>query len=206
MKLKSTFVAFFGAMTFAANAAIIFDTTPRNDQANFVSNGTVAGGAGQTFNADLSTVGAEVFLSSIRVDNRSSGAFGTDLYLAVYENDATDGTTWTPGALVGVSTNTQNTNTNGGIALWNFSLEELTDGQNYLFTFTDDAAGTSTVDVGVGVLLSAGNSDQSAFSGGAIAFGGAHSIAAQITTSVPEPSSTALIGLAGLGLVLRRRV
>lgn len=192
------------ATTMLGNGAVIFDTLSGTDQANFGAGGTVATGAGETF--ITGTLGAENLLSTIEVGNRNATAIGTDLYLAVYENDAADGTTWTPGTLIGVSTNQQDMDTAGGTATWNFSGAALVDNQRYLFTFTSDPAGTTTVAVGTRVNLNSGTTEQSAFGTGTVAFGGAHTMAAQITTAaIPEPSATALLGLGGLALILRRR-
>lgn len=202
MKLRYT-IAALAATTMLGNAAVIFDTLAGTDQANFTAGGTVATGAGQTFIAN--GLGADVYLSTIEVGNRNAGAAGTGLYLAVYE-DSGNGADWNPGALVGVSTNTQDMTVNGGTATWTFSNETLTEGSRYLFTFTSDAAGTTTVAASTRVDLGSGNSDQSAFASGGAAFGGAHTMAAQIVTSnVPEPSSAALLGLGGLALIMRRR-
>ena len=137
--------------------------------------------------------------------NRIAGAAGTNLFLAVYENDAADGQTWTPGTLVGVSTNQQNMNVNGSSATWTFNNLLLSDNSRYMFTFTSDAAGTTTVVANTRVTLNAGNTEQSAFNSGNASFSGSHAMSAEIITTVPEPSSTALLGLGGLALILRRR-
>ncbi|NWK56801.1 PEP-CTERM sorting domain-containing protein [Verrucomicrobiaceae bacterium N1E253] len=193
MKLALTALA---ASAITTQAAVIFDTTPRDDQAGFAAN------SGQTWMT--ATLGSDNLLSTIRVDNRPSSATGTGIYLAVYENNAANGQTWTPGTLVGISTNAQDMDVNGGFALWTFSNETLKDNQRYLFTFTSDSAGAVPVAVETGVRLNTGNSEQSAFNGGSLAFSGSHTMASQITT-VPEPSSAVLLGLGGLALILRRR-
>lgn len=200
MKVTLTLAA-LAATTLLSNAAVVFDTLAGTDQANFTAGGTVATGNGETF--ITGSLGTEVALATIEIGNRNTAATGTGLYLAVYENDAADGTGWTPGILVGVSTNQQDMNVNGGTATWTFSGATLSDNTRYLFTFTSDAAGTTTVAAGTRVSLNTGGPEQSAFTSGGIAFGGAHTMAARITT-VPEPSA-ALLGLGMLTLGLRRR-
>ena len=174
-------VAFGGAHTIASRITAlpvaenaIFNTLPGNDNANFAAD------CGQTWMTG--NLGSVNRLKSIEVATRASGAAGGDVYLAVYQNSATNGTaaSWIPGDLVAVSQNSQNMSTNGVVNTFNFNGVTLSDNSRYLYMFVDDAI--NGVSVGTGVRLNSGTSEQGAYATGGLVFAGAHTMASRITT------------------------
>ena len=174
-------VAFSGSHTIASRVTAlpiaentIMNTLPRSDDANFFAQ------CGQTWMTE--NLGSVNRLKSIEVATRASGATGGDVYLAVYENSATNGTaaSWIPGDLVGVSENSQNMSTNGVVNTFDFRPVKLSDNSRYLYMFVDNSV--SSVDVSAGVRLNSGSSEQSAYSAGDVAFSGAHTMASRIVT------------------------
>ena len=166
-------VAMFAALI--VNAGVIFNTLPRDDAA------TINADCGQTWMTG--TLGAENKLDTIEVATRPSSASGGSVYLAVYANNAASGnaSSWSKGALVAVSSNTQDMGVNGVVNTFTFNYEALSDNTRYLYTFVN--AATNGVNVGVGVRLNAGTAEARTYSTGVLAFnGGNHVIASQITT------------------------
>ena len=163
----------------AANAGTIFDTLPRNDHAGLGAD------CGQTWMTGI--LGVTNKLKCIEVANRSSGAGGGKVYLAVYKNGAASGSaaSWSKGDLVAVSSNTQDMSVNGAVNTFNFGYETLSDNTRYLYTFVD--ASTNGVNVGIGVTLNTGDAEQGAYTSGGIAFSGSHTIASRITTDLSAP-------------------
>ena len=166
--------ALWGAIP--ADTDVIFDTLPRNDQANLSAD------AGQTWMTHA--LGGARQLDTIEVATRAAGAHGGSVYLAVYGNDASggDAANWILGNLVALSVNTQDMSRNGVVNTFRFSLEPLLDNTRYLYAFVD--AFTNGVATGVGVRLNTGTSEARAYDAGGLAFaGGNHTIASRIVTT-----------------------
>ena len=196
MKLKYTLAA-LAATALAANAATSFHNLAgsANNQASF---GDVAG---ITFTVGI--LGADTNLGSIDLDGRSSGALTDLVSFTVYVDADNDASTWGLGAVLGSSAESQAlaTGTNSFI----FSGITLAANTVYTVVVVNDTVATN--DVGFGLVN--GNSDAGTRifqNDGADAFSGSHEAAITVNmNAVPEPSSTALLGLGGLALILRRR-
>lgn len=216
--MKYTLAA-LAATTLAANAATITTAFgPANNQAGPMF------GQGITVNVGADTadgsIPSTVYLNelSFRQTNSTTGINTTDTaYIHVYDAFAVDGDA-TPsiiGSLVAVSSTTVDFSTTGaGVLLtWSFDgTDAITKGTGYHYVL---ATNTSAATVGdssnlttQGFRLTTGDP-----------YAGGQAFRANGTTSdwdneftlktsteaVPEPSSTALLGLGGLVLIFRRR-
>lgn len=119
----------------------------------------------------------------------------------------TDGdfATWDPGDLVARSTNSLSFDSSG-VYTFNFDNEVLKDNEVYVLSFHDGTKSHAGSASSLVCCSSTAGSlpDGSWFSGGAKPCCGTLDLPMRVTT-VPEPSSAALLGLGGLALVLRRR-
>ena len=199
MKLKYKLATLAAASVLNANATtVIVDTTPANNQANLTK------AAGQTFTT--ATLGTDNLLSSVDVMGPQGGATAT-VYTAEIWTD-TDGNfaTWDPGVLVAASTNSIAIDTDNTLHTFDFSNPSLSDSTVYVVSFND--GGTNHAGFRSGLTNEAADTiaDGALFSAGIQPFGGAFDMSMQITTTgIPEPSSITLLGLAGLGILRRRR-
>ena len=201
MKLKYTLAA-FAALTVGANAAISFH--------NLAVSGGVGNQSGNTGEVNITfttgTLGLDTDLTSVDLSGPNTGAQAGLFYLELSldaDNDAT-----TQGVTGGVIAQS------GGSAMvvnvinnFSFAGATLADNTVYNLRFVDVGGAAIT---GVRLGLSTGDNDQGTemFENGNVArYDGAFDapITVNFTAPVPEPSSTALLGLGGLALILRRR-
>lgn len=201
--MKFTLVALV-ALSVGVNAATIISLDgSANDRT------TTSGLSGQTFLFS----GTDVVLDSISIQGPSDSASSNSFSLEIWTNSGgTNG--FTLGSYVGTSTNANALSVNGASQMWNFTGVTLIDTQSYAFLYTD-GTGNGADGIGANVQTRVGfnriNSTTSSYTEGEAIhngglFGGNWDVAATVNTSaVPEPSSTALLGLGGLALILRRR-
>jgi MYXO-CTERM domain-containing protein len=197
-------IAILAASSFAANAATVVVSTTRGgsgDQANMSSQ------AGQTFTT--STLGSDTQLSSIDLVGPNTGVGADPLgpfTVKVWTDTDGDATTWDPGSLVASSISTIVIPTGNGNVTANFSSGTLADNTVYAFSFASGATDHATFRMGLTASATngpLGTSGKLFHLGGNPSFGDNRELAFTVTT-VPEPA-TGLLGLAALGLVLRRR-
>ena len=196
MKYKISSLVVLAISSVAANAAVIVNTLPANNQANLNPD------AGQTFTT--SVLGAENALSTIEIEGPQAGATSTAFTLELWTDVDGDQSTWGTGTLLGTSD--AQVFSNGTIATFTFASQPvLSDSTVYAFTYTD-GAGTRIL-ARMGLTNATAISDGTLFGGGTQQFGDAFDTAMRITTvaSIPEPSTSLLAGLAGLALLRRRR-
>ena len=194
--MKYTLAA-LAALTVGANAATVVGLAgSTNNQASF---GDVTG---ITFTTGL--LGTDTLLSSIQLDGRQTGASADLVSFELYVDSDNSSTTWGLGALLGASNESQAL-TAGATHTFTFGGINLADNTTYTVVLINDTVAAG----GVGFGLVNGNSvaDSQIFQNtGSAVFAGSHEAAITINTAaVPEPSSTALLGLGGLALILRRR-
>lgn len=230
MKLPYT-IAALAATALAADASTLFGIGNAGDnRANSIAgqsfvvsetgNTPVTGIPSGEF-ADLASLSSAASITlntfSFRYANGTSGsgpAVGTLAYVQIYEAagiDLTDLTTATADKLVGSSNNTNDMNVNVGnqnqVVTWNFTGLMLdADTQYMALLSTDTGAGNF---VAGRLELTTDNSSYS--EGQLVRSNGANSAwdtdfsLTATAEPVPEPSSTALLGLGSLALILRRR-
>jgi hypothetical protein len=186
---------------FSANAAVIVNTLPANNQANLDPD------VGQTFTTTV--LGAENALSTIEIEGPQTSV-GTDplgpFTLELWTDADGDHSTWGTGTLL-ASSDSQSM-VAGGATITTFifaSQPVLSDSTVYAFTYTDGSG--TRVAARMGLTNATAISDGTLFGGGTQQFGNAFDTAMRITTvaPVPEPSSSLLAGIAGLALLRRRR-
>ncbi len=198
MKLKYTLAA-LAATTLAANAATtIVNTGNANNQGDLLT------AAGQTFTTGI--LGTDSMLSMVSVQGPQSlrNPLSPNTYTAkVWLDTDGDATTWDPGTLVATSTNSGSFDTVDAFVTFNFSNEQLNDNTVYVLSFTNGTDDHAAFRAGV-TNAGSGYAGGAVFQNGSPAYGGSYDLAMQVTT-VPEPSSAALLGLGGLALILRRR-
>lgn len=206
MKLKYT-IAALAATTLAANAAVVVSTIRggTGDQAEFIGN------SGQTFTTAILTenklTSIEFIGPSTAPATGSLGPFTVKLWTDI-DNDAT---TWDPGTEVAVSTNLVTIPGANGAFSALFSNQVLSDNTVYTLSFTTDNGLVTQVDhAAFRMGLTAANNPLGStgklfYNTGNPPFGDNREIAFTVNTAIPEPSSTALLGLGGLALILRRR-
>ncbi len=185
-----------------AQATLIIDTTPANNQANMSAQ------AGQTFTTG--TLGTNNRLDSITVITANTiggsdpvGPFTLNLYT---NNNAF--TSWAPGSLIAASTNTASLSPAGNASItFNFGLESLSDNTVYALSFSNGSGDHVGFRAGLtnaaGVVLT----DGALFSGGTQPFSGAYDLSFQVN-AVPEPAVSTLVLLplaAGAAALLSRR-
>lgn len=201
MKTLLTTAAAVALVAASAQAATIIDTgTPVSG-----GQGDLGADAGQTFTTGV--LGAENFLDTISIFGPASGATATVHGLELWSDTDGDFQTWDIDTLLTTASNT-GTLDNGATTTFTFgSTLALADNTVYAFRFTDgsgNAIGARWGFTNDGDALS----DGALFGGGSQPYGGGYDTAMTITTAtaaVPEPSSTALLGLGGLALIMRRR-
>lgn len=180
----------------AADAAIIVDSLPANNQANLTA------AAGQTFTTG--SLGGDTTLASIEIEGPQGPA--TDMVLtyalALYTDSDQDHGTWDPGTLLGTSQ--VDTVVVGGATLTSFDFSgiSLADNTVYAFKYVD-AVGADVNSARMGLTNATALSDGTLFSAGSQVFGDAFDTAMRITT-VPEPGSLAAFGLAAMALCVGR--
>lgn len=220
--MKYTLAA-LAATSLAANAAQVI-----------TSNGTVSGAddanqAGPMWGQQITVnVGADTADGSItstvyieelsyQYSSSASGGIPGD-FMHVYSDFVTDGTgaITSIGSLIAVGTATIGTPTGGDQLTWTFSggLDAAIDkSTQYMFVSASDAV-AGTVGNGLGNLIGGGyelatndpyaGGDSLRGNGGNTGWDQDFELKTN-TVAVPEPSSSALLGLAGLALILRRR-
>lgn len=212
MKLKASIILALAGSITAASAATTLITT---DPTTYTDGGTSEGNwhyqsltlndAGFTATGDA--LGASVTIQSITfAHDTASTADG--LYL-VAMTDVTDLST-----IAAQSTNSvdQTGLAGGALMTWNFSGDTLSTSTEYFFAWYQDTGGANgTIDAGDTAATARIAMNASTIAGGlrnaptggiASAQDGMMNIQ---VNNVPEPSSTALLGLGGLALILRRR-
>jgi len=196
MKSQLSSLVVLALSPLAANAAVIVDTLPANNQANLTAD------AGQTFTT--SALGAENALSTIEIEGPQAGATGTAFTLELWTDVDGDHSTWGTGVLLGTSD--AQVFSNNAIATFTFASQPvLSDSTVYAFTYTD-GSGTRIL-ARMGLTNASAIADGTLFGGGTQQFGDAFDTAMRINTvaSIPEPSSIFLSGLGALALLMRRR-
>ena len=193
MKLTYTMAA-IAATTLGASAATSFVNLNglADDRINTV------GVSGQTF----LYAGTDTSLKSIAIQGPRDTPVLDVFFLEVWTNlGGTNG--FSLGGLVATSVDSYALDTVDASQTWNFSDETLTDGQSYFVRFTDGLGTDVATRVG---YENGAYADGEGINNGAL-FGGGWDAAMTVNTDapVPEPSSTALLGLGGLALILRRR-
>lgn len=184
-----------------AEAGVIVDTTPANNQAN------MSASAGQTFTTG--TLGFENKLDTITILT-ANGINGTDpvgpFTLKLFTDTDGNFATWDPGSEVAASTATASLSPAGNQAVvFDFSFETLLDNTVYAMSFND---GTND-HVGFRSALTNANgiSDGGLFSGGSQPFSGAYDVSFKVET-VPEPGTAGLAMFGSLAVAMaaiRRR-
>lgn len=206
------------AMGMANAATIITSFGPANNQAGpmFGQSATVNIGADTADGSITQTVYLTSF--SLRQTNSTTGINNSDVsYLHVYDAFGVDGSAdpTTIGNLVGVSNSTVDFSTTGaGVALaWTFdgtiALDKSTE---YFFIFAKDTSAATVGNSGnlitQGLRLTTANpylGGRSYRANGTTSDWDAEFTMITSTNVVPEPCSTALMGLGGLAILLRRR-
>jgi len=194
---------------FAPSAAadlVIFDTTPRNNQAN------LGAAAGQTFTTpDAATLGVNTLLKSVEqfgpsaINNVNENVtYGLQLWTDVDQNP----TTWTLGTLLGTtSVQTIGVDESAVFDFTSFNIA-LNPSTVYAIRFVDANGDAVGVRIGLtGTNSGLGAAQGSLFSAGAIPFSNNFDSTMIITTTaIPEPGSwVALIVLTGTLGIKRRR-
>lgn len=181
-----------------------FDTPTGTDRGNWHYQSATLNDS--DFSTTGDALGATVGLSSVSFIRYGGATNAGNIYLAVM-TDATD-----ISSVVASSSNSFNVSAaaQGDVMAWNFSSESISTSTEYFYAFYLDTNANNTVDLGdtattarifdqrtnvLGTLRNAPsgnivNPNESAYLRIAV---------------VPEPSSTALLGLGGLTLILRRR-
>jgi len=192
--------------TSLANAATVVTVARggNGDQANFAAN------SGQTFTT--SVLGTDTFLSTIDLVGPNTTAVAEPLgpfTVKLWTDIDGNAETWDPGAQVAASSNLVTILGGNQAFTANFSGETLADNTVYLLSFTSGTTDHAAFRMGLsapggnGPLGSTGKLINNT---GTPTFGDNRELAFTVTTTaVPEPSSTALLGLGGLALLLRRR-
>ncbi|MFT6178232.1 MAG: hypothetical protein ACJAQT_004041 [Akkermansiaceae bacterium] len=201
MNSKYTSIAILAGTALVANAAVIVNTLPANNQANLNAD------AGQTFTTTV--LGAENALSTIEIEGPQS-ANGTDpmgpFTLELHTDLDGDHSTWGTGSLIASSDSQTFTAGGATISIFTFASQPvLADSTPYAFVFTDGLG--TRVNARWGLTNATAISDGTLFGEGEQVFGNAFDSAMRITTvaPVPEPSSALLVALSGLALLRRRR-
>ena len=184
---------------FSANAAVIVNTLPANNQANMSPD------AGQTFTT--ATLGAENALSTIEIEGpQAAGAAMGPFTLELWTDIDGDHSTWGTGTLLGTSDSQSFVAGTATLTTFTFASQPvLSDSTVYAFTYTD-GSGTRVL-ARMGLTNATPIADGTLFGGGTQQFGDAFDTAMRITTvaTIPEPSTSLLAGIAGLALLRRRR-
>ncbi|MFT5106548.1 MAG: hypothetical protein ACI9UA_002171 [Pseudoalteromonas tetraodonis] len=220
MKLKLT-IAALAATTMGANAAAILVDNYIGEP-NGATGGAVANFAVQSFTPNVPGLGATdtvaansplpttVYLDSATFLKAVTGvATAGPLFLNVYQgNDGNDGT------FLGSSTNTVDVGSAAGLdsLIWSFGNIALNSTLEtalvWSTTATDDSAVNARIAVardasgGFGDSYTAGTADNDGNNDSPSSFDARFAVS---LNTVPEPSSTAFLGLGGLALILRRR-
>ncbi len=185
----------------SSRAAIIFDTSPRNDQAN------LAVAAGQTFTTGV--LGLDNMLQSVEQWGPTSTSTGSLTYgMQLWTDTDQNPSTFDLNTLLATTpTQTIGVNATGVFDFSPFNIS-LANNTVYALRYVDGGGNALAVRVGLrGGNAGLGASAGSLFSGGVIPFNNGFDSAMRITTStVPEPGSLMLVcSVAGLVIASRRR-
>lgn len=201
----ATVLAWIGSV----HAGVIIDTIPTNDRANLSVD------AGQSFTTG--TLGTANLLATIEIQGPRNDVPDSILgpfALALYDDVDQDPNTFDRGSLLGTSTlgtiiPGDGSMQSGGITTFTFlSPPALVDNTVYSFRYEDGAGNPMGARVGLTNGTNGGApplADGALFSGGVTPFNNAYDTSMRITT-IPEPSSVALICLALVGVVGLRRL
>jgi len=213
MKLKYTLTALL-TTTLAGSAATIL--VNHGDPTSGLHTNHAGPMLGQTITSAATANSIDDVTFQLRDGTGGDAANGTLAYLHIYQgttfNTATGAIT-SYGTFIGVSDNTQNIGADQtalAAITWNFTNQAVAASTQYNFIMSTSATGGSG-EVGTGLELVApgGYADGTALVGNNFHSTGLAwdlNFAANFNTDVvPEPSSTALLGLGGLALILRRR-
>lgn len=198
-------LAILAATSLVANAATVVVSTTRGesgDQANML------GQAGQTFTTG--TLGVDTLLSTIDLVGPATIA-GADpvgpFTVKIWTDIDGDATTWDPGTEVAASTNTVTIPAGDGTVTALFNSGTLSDSTVYVMSFTSGATNHASFRMGLTAPTTngpLGTTGKLFHQGGNPTFGDNRELAFTVTT-IPEPTSLALLGLGGLALLRRRR-
>lgn len=219
MNLKFTLAALAATATAANAATLIVDNL---DLSSPVTAGAQSNYTVQSFTPSVAGIGTSdnitantplpgsVYLESVTFlsspDTRGDSTNG-QIFIDVYLGDGDDGT------YIGSSTNSIDIDSIATLTemTWNFANFELDSSQEYAFVFsTDNVQGATAV-----ARLTAANNGGgfvNTYDGGTADFDSNNNTPVAFDTrfqvtmnTIPEPSSAALLGVAGLALIMRRR-
>ncbi len=196
MKISLSTMAIAGLVGFAgvSEAGVIVDTLPADDRAGIAD-------YGQTFTAN--GLGGETNVLTIEIEGPRDNQLADFVSVEIYVDTDGDQSTWDPGAMLGVSTNTAQL-LDLTVSTFNLAGVELAEGDVYGLKISNGSLGFAPR-VGLKKFSALGNTDGTVFSAGATVFGDNYDTAMRITTgAVPEPASFALLAIGGLALIRRK--
>ena len=221
MKIKHTLLtATFAATAISANAAVyVIDNI---DLPTPVTTGAQSNYQMQSFTPNVAGIGTSdtvaanapipstVYLSSFTVITTPAGSGSTlgQLFVDVYSGQGN------LGSYIGSSSNSIDVAGSGfnTTITWTFPMLALDSSTNYSFVYsTDGIAGApatarlTAANNGGGFVstYAGGVADDNASGASPVPFDSRFQVA--LSTTIPEPTSVAFLGLAGLGLILRRK-
>lgn len=210
IKIYTTIATAAALSASAANAAIILSTgdvtSPTGSaRGNWHYQSATLNEGDFTSSADALT--ATVSLNSVSFVRYSSGTSTAGTHHLAVLTDAND-----INSVIATSQNSINTNgaAFGSVMTWNFNSELLSSTTEYFYAFYADTNTNNVIDSG-DTAVTARIWDQGNIVGslantpaGGSATTGESAYLSINATAVPEPSATALLGLGGLAILLRR--